>query len=106
MTRKIVSPPPSSLKDPRGAYLPQEPEGVSPPSSLAPDPALSIDVLMKRGLLAIDRTLTLVLRNVSGGNPSREDIMNLKDCMGMLQTLKERESELLEEMSLEDLEKL
>lgn len=64
---------------------------------------LSIDELLLKGLTIIDRTLRVVQTEVSTGIPSRESIMNLKDCMSMLHELKKQEKDLMEKLSDEDL---
>ncbi len=88
-----------SAKDGRGAYLPPE----APPA--AED--LSVDKLLMKGLLAIERTITGTLIEVTscGGvkTPSREAIQNLKDCMAMLHEFRALEKELLEGLSDEEL---
>lgn len=76
-----------------------------------PDVDVSIDTLMQKTLIGIDRALTCTLReiNASAGTaltPSRECIMNLKDCLGMLVDLKEREKEMLDNLPDEELERL
>lgn len=68
-------------------------------------PDLSIDSMLQRGLAAIDRLMRVITLDISGGHPSRETVMSLKDCVFMLNTLKEKENELLESMSEEELEK-
>lgn len=74
------------------------------PDTAPPDP--NIDSMMKRGLESIDRLMRVIYKDISTGAPSRETVMNLKDCMIMLKDLKEREADLLEEMSDEELKKL
>lgn len=96
MTRKFLL----GQKDAQGAYLPPEP--VAPEQ----EPDLDIDSLMKRGLAAIARLMRVITTDISTGCPSRETVQNLKDAMSMLKDLKERETELLESMSDEELEKL
>lgn len=92
-TRTIILKEHKTDKDVSGAYLPEAPRDIS------------IDSLMLKGLQAIERTMSCVLKEANAGPPSRESIQNLKDCMAMLQVLKERETEVLEELSDEDLEK-
>jgi len=102
MTRKIVNPPPPSIKDENGQYQKAEPVVIA----TSPAADISIDVLMQRGLSTIERILQACSIDASGGRPSRASVMNLKDCMVMLESLKKRESELLDSMSEEDLEKV
>lgn len=92
--------PTQSLKDANGVYIKESPEPIPP---VTPD--LSIDSMLQRGLAAIDRLMRVITIDISSGNPSRETVMNLKDAMGMLESLKKRESEMLGQMSEEDLEK-
>lgn len=73
------------------------------------DDSLSIDVLMRAGLTAINRTLHSLLQDInaaSPNSPSRETIQSLKDVMAMLRDLKKDEKDLLDTMSDEELEKL
>lgn len=77
------------------------PEAVQEASS-----DLSIDSMMQRGLAAIDRLMRCITMDISTGAPSRETVMNLKDCLSMLKDLKEREEGILESMSEEDLRRV
>src|SRR3954469_2964823 len=96
-----------SQKDENGFYL-------KAPVTAKPEPTvkvsdISIESLMQKGLLAIERTIAATLREITAGNPatpSREAIMNLKDCMAMLESLKKREEELLNNLTDEELKKL
>lgn len=85
-----ASPPPSS---------PDE----SAVSSIPPD--TGIDDMLKRGLATIDRIMRSSMMEASTGEPSRESVMNLRDCMNMLTELREKEQEILGKMSDEELEK-
>ncbi len=72
-----------------------------------PDAPPSIDLLMAKGLTALERTLNSVLQATNDGRPpQRDDILNLRDCMSMLHDLKAKEQELLESLSDEDLERI
>lgn len=84
-------------KDANGAYLKASPP---PPSASG---ALSIDDMMQRGLAAIDRLMRVITSDISTGTPSRETVMNLKDAMSMLESLKRREEELMANLSDEAL---
>lgn len=98
MTRRIIDPNLiRQLKD--GPDKQAEVEVVREDS---PDP--SIDSMLKRGLENLDRLMRVITKDLSTGSPSRETVMNLKDAMSMLQTLKEREEEILEEMTDEELD--
>lgn len=94
-------------KNKDGSYI-QEPKpapvAVEVTSAPVPDPELSIDELLRRGLLTIDRVMKITLMNVSGSGPTRNDVANLKDCMSILQDLKKNEKEILDKMTDEELE--
>jgi hypothetical protein len=81
------------LKDESGAYI-KEPVD------------LSIDALLKQGLETIHGVMKVCRQAAKSGIHTREDVMNLKDCMAMLSDLKEKEDALLEEMSEEELKKV
>lgn len=91
-----------SSKDASGAYIKPDQEAAVP--IVVGD--ISIDDLMKKGLLAIQRVMQACLIDASTGVPSRESVMNLKDIMAMLHELKKKEQELMDEMSEEELEAL
>ncbi len=59
--------------------------------------------MMQRGLAAIDRLMRVITSDISTGTPSRETVMNLKDAMSMLESLKRREEELMANLSDEAL---
>lgn len=90
-TRIIVRTIPGA-KDASGAYLPETRD-------------LSIDSMMKEGLETLYDVMKACRKEANAGMPSRECVMNLKDVMAMLHQLKEKEQEILEQMSDEDLEK-
>lgn len=72
-----------------------------------PDAPPSIDLLMAKGLTALERTLNSVMVATEGGlTPDRNTILNLKDCMFMLHDLKKAEKEILEALTDEELERL
>lgn len=87
--RRIVP----GVKDDSGAFVPESKD-------------LSIDGLMLSGLEAIYGVMRSCLAEAKTGCPSRESVMNLKDCMSMLSNLKEREAEVLEKLSDEELKRL
>lgn len=95
MTRKIISPvvtvPVPGVKDASGTYLIQGKD-------------LSIDALMQEGLATLHDVMKACRREASNGSPSRESVQNLKDAMAMLHQLKEKESEILDELSDAELE--
>lgn len=88
--RKIPIP---GTKDANGAFVPEPPMD------------LSIDSLLKNGLEAIHGVMKSCLRESKSGVPSRESVMNLKDCIAMLNTLKDKEDALLSDMDDEALAK-
>ena len=89
--KKIVQPP----KDENGLFIKEQ---------KAIDPEVSIDSLLQRGLLTIDRIMKASLTEASTGTPSRESVMNLKDCMSMLKDLKAQEDALLDSMTDEQID--
>ncbi len=99
--RTIVKTAPPAVKDASGSYTPTR---VEPEAVLSSTTDTSIDDLLGRGLATIERILRSVQIDASTGSPSRNSVMNLKDCMGMLLELKEREEDLLDGMSPEELQ--
>lgn len=98
--RRIIDPS-KAEKDEDGAYV--------KPASIRDEGQPSLDGLLAMGLLAIKRSLQAVNEHITSQYPlvpDREAIMDLKDIMSMLHELKKKESEILEELSTEDLEKL
>lgn len=67
---------------------------------------LSIDDLLYRGLVTIDRILKGITEKVTAGLNDRDTTGDLKDVMTMLRDLKKEEKELLEKMNNEELENL
>lgn len=96
MTRIKIQPvktiPVPGVKDDSGAYVIQGRD-------------LSIDGLMQEGLAALHGIMTACRREAANGNPSRESVQNLKDAMSMLHQLKEKEAEILETLTDEELAK-
>lgn len=74
-------------------------------SSPLPDD-ISIDDLMNRGLKAMYGIMRSVNADSASGAPSRNTVMNLKDLMSMLKELKKDERDVLNALSVEDLEKI
>lgn len=104
MKRIVV---PSSPKDSSGAYLPVGPAAPSEKPAIHKD--LSVDDLLKQGLLGIQRVLRGIMHEIAQAEPSppeREIVMSLKDTMAMLHELKKKESELLEDLTDEQLKAL
>jgi len=88
----VKSIPVPGKKDENNAYLPEKID-------------LSIDSLLADGLRSIHGVMKGCLREATTSKPSRESVMNLKDCVAMLRDLKADEQELLETMSDADLKK-
>lgn len=88
--RKIVVP---GAKDDSGTFLPEKVD-------------LDIDSLLNEGLSSVWGILRVVRIAVKSGAPSRNDVMNLKDCMAMLHELKKQEIDLLDELTEDELEEL
>lgn len=74
--------------------------------STLPDIDISIDDLLKRGLVAIYGIMRASLLDAKRSNPHRHSVSNLRDCMNMLMDLKKMESTFLDNASDEELEKL
>ena len=85
---------------------PKEVEAVKNMGSIESPRGVSIDDLLFRGLYALDLMLKHLLHEVTTHAYTRDTILNLKDVMGMLQELKKKESELIDNMSEEDIKKL
>lgn len=94
---------PGIIKDDNGMYLKQE---FPKPPVKDVDPDLSIDGLLKKGLLGIDRSLKYILEEITAGKVDRETTGVLKDCMTMLHELKKKEQEILENLDDDQVEKL
>ena len=75
------------------------------PSQEPSDDDLSIDELLKKGLKQIYMLMRVIQSDISGGLPSRDTVMNLKDVMAMLHVLKEKEEEIMDSLSSEELER-
>ncbi len=67
---------------------------------------LDIDTLLQRGLTSISRMMTVIVDQSTSGTFDRETVQNLKDIMGILEHLKKREAELLDDLTDEELESL
>ena len=99
MTRRYVTTKTVQVLDEKGALIdaPLSSESVSD---------ISIDKLLDNGLLALQKSMNFILHSITAQGPTRETIQNLKDCMIMLHELKEKESELLKDLSEDELKKL
>lgn len=107
MTRKLINNTSVSVKDDNGLYVKSvEPRVSNEDLNVSPD-EVSIDTLLKDGLLAIHIIIKkVVVESKKEGIPEREYVQTLKDCMTMLHELKKKEQELLETITVEELEKL
>ncbi len=65
-----------------------------------------IDSLLHCGLRNISRLMNIVSKEASMGILQRETVQNLKDLMFMLSDLKKKESDLLDSLSDEELERI
>src|ERR1700677_1344771 len=65
---------------------------------------VSIDELLQKGLQTVQFIMRSCMDEANPGPPSRESVMNLKDCMAMLKDLKAQEDALLEGMTDEQIE--
>jgi len=72
----------------------------------SPSSDINLDHLIGRGLVTLERLMKSVSQKVTSETYDRDTVLNLKDVMAMLYTIKDRESELLEDLSDEQLEKL
>jgi hypothetical protein len=101
MSKRVIP----GYKDVDGVYV-KEPvvEETKAPEPIPED--LSIDDLMGRGLKAIYGIMRAITADVATGDPSRFTVMNLKDVMAILQTLKKDEKDLLNKLSDNELEKI
>lgn len=100
--KKIVG----GIKDANGIFV-VEPKKALPPISIeSPAEDISIDNLIGRGLVALDRLMKVIMTDISTGLPNRDTVQNLKDCMAMLHSLKEKEKDFLDNLSDDELEKL
>lgn len=73
----------------------------------APQPDVSIDTVLKDGLINLKRIMDAISGVTVGGRiPDRTVVQSLKDCVQMLTDLKKAEQDLMEDMSEEDLKKV
>lgn len=103
MSRKLIDEAKAKIVDEAVEKLEAQ---VAKTSLPADSDDISIDSLMMKGLNAINKLMVIIHTDISTMMPSRETIMNLKDCMTMLHELKKKEQDLLDNMSDEDLENL
>lgn len=89
-------------KDASGAYT------KSPAPSPEPQPVvadLSLDAILNKQLLALERVTKQLLISASGGAMSNAEIQSLATCIRTTLELKAKEKELLDFLSDEELEK-
>jgi hypothetical protein len=91
------------IKDSKGQYVKVE---VPKPEPVPSRTDVSIDSLLNKGLLAIERTMRHIVERSVHGVLERSDVQNLKDLMVLLQELKEKEDDILNKMTDEELEKI
>lgn len=73
----------------------------------APQPDVSIDTVLKDGLINIKRIMDAIGGiTVKGSIPDRTVVQSLKDCIQMLSDLKKTEQDLLDDMSEDDIKKI
>lgn len=100
--RKVVG----YTKDNNGIFVKDSPKSPASPSPEANPADISIDSLIGIGLLGLDRLMKSILRHITAETYERDTVMNLKDVMTMLHSLKAIEKEQLAELSDDDLEKM
>lgn len=69
-----------------------------------PDSEPTVDLLLRDGLTACRNIMDVILLDTKHGTPDRETVQNLKDVMAILQEVKKRQLELLEDAPIEELE--
>jgi hypothetical protein len=99
MSRRFVTTKTVQVLDEKGGL-------VDAPILSEPTSDISIDKLLNNGLLALQKSMRFILHSIEAQGPTRETIQNLKDCMLMLHELKEKEAELLKDLSEEELKTL
>lgn len=96
--RKIVSPPPTQLKDKHGAYLPEDP--VPTPKNTR---SLSLGQILERQVLALERT-SIELLKASASGMNKDQIQSLATCIKITMELKIKENEMLDALDDSELE--
>ena len=94
--RRIVDP--RGLKDEHGQYL--KPEVVKEPPLSG-----SLDDILNRQLLALERVTRQLVARSTEGNMTRDEIQSLATVIKVTVELKEHEKELIDELSDAELEK-
>jgi hypothetical protein len=103
MSKKLVNGSMINVKDDSGAYLPSYMVGTA--SQAAPKD-VSIDSILERQLQALDECTTQLLGKAKSGFLTKDEIASLATCLKITIELKERENDLLKNLSDEDLKKL
>lgn len=94
--RKIIE----GVKDATGSFLP-------PSKPVVNDSPLSIDGILHDCLVNIRRIVDKISAETTiVGMPNKETVQMLKDCTSMLMSLQKQEKEILDKMSVADLQKL
>ncbi len=99
--KRIVHPPKTDLQIDREAEVKRQTVVKDIPSN-----DISIDRLLTDGLLGIYREVKNLLYLSAKGKLSSSDAKDLRDTVKLLFELKDREKDLLENLTNEDLEKL
>jgi hypothetical protein len=86
------------------AKLAEEVAKTAPSASIPQN--LSIDELLLKALNEVRRLLDIIGKDIGTNAPSRETVMNLKDCTSMLMSLKEHEKDVLDSMTDEQIEEV
>ncbi len=102
MSRKLPPIDPTKESIVEKALESPKPANIPEPSTLD----LSIDEMLKSGLKQIYKLLRVISDDITSRTFTRETVQNLKDCMTMLHDLKQKEDEVLDTLSQEDLEKI
>jgi len=87
---------PGSPKDSSGAFT------IDTPT----DAQLSIDGLLRKALVSIHRMIGILDQEIKDRKHDRNTIQNLKDCVSMLNDLKDKENDILESLTNEALTKI
>ena len=88
-------------KDESGAFV--KPQAPKPE---APTPARGADELLASGLDALDRIMKRIHRDIASdptAPPNRNTVQSLKDCMAMLHEFREKENDILDQMTDEEI---
>ena len=98
---KLYAPPQNATKDALGAYIKEAPVPQPEPLPSTPD---SIDALLERQMLALDRVTRQLVIAASTGVMTKDEIQSLSTVMKLTIELKERENELLDGLTEEQVQ--